>query len=564
MVWVRAMCDENRGDWIALFSLTLVVRLVAAVLIPRSGYMDTAYYTAGAVSMARGSGFSESFIWNYLNDPAGIPHPGFLYWMPLPSLLAAPAAALFPESFFALQVPFAILSALVPLIAYGLAWRATGSRRLAWAAGLLAVFGGFFFPYWTLPETFAPFALFGSLALWLAGGSRGEGDGGRTEKGVRSGRDGAEDRGDPTSIGDHGRWLSVGALVGLAHLTRADGILLLPIVALAPFFTSYALRFTHHASRSTPRISRNLLRLLRQCLFILLGYLLIMGPWFARNVAVIGKPLSPAGTKTIWLTEYDDLFCYDCDLSLSSYLAWGWGNILRSKLSALWINFQRLLAEESLVLLLPFAVVGFYRLRCRVSFLLASLYLGVIYLAHSLIFTFPGWRGGFFHAGSAVLPFLYTAGMEGLDATVRWMARRRRTWRYQQAQAVFAAAAVVVAVALSGAMAWRKIPEWRTADALYEEVDRWLTDQGAPDAGLMVNNPPAFWYHTDRPAIVIPNGDVATLLGVADRYQMRYVLLESNHPAGLADLHAGEFEHPRLRILRTWSEGETVLYAIEH
>jgi hypothetical protein len=550
-VRLRRPLDEQRRDAACLLIVGLLVRLLTASGVTRPGYMDAAYYSAGAVRIAEGDGFSESFIWNYLNDPAGISHPGFLYWMPLPSLLAAPAAALFPDSFFALQIPFAILSALIPLVAYGLAWQVSGSRRLAWVAGLLAVFSGFFFPYWTLPETFAPFALFGSLALWLAGGWRGEDGWGRTET---------------------GRWLLVGLLAGLAHLTRADGVLLLPIVALAPFLfpapadppttggrASYESRITFYASRFTRHVSG---AAFRRSAFMFLGYLLVMAPWFARNLTVIGTPLSPAGTKTIWLTEYDDLFCYDCDLSLSSYLAWGWANILRSKLSALWINSQRLLAEEGLVFLLPFAVVGFYRLRRRLYFLLASLYLGVIYLVHSLIFTFPGWRGGFFHASSAVLPFLYAAGMEGLDAAVRWAAGWRRTWRYQQAQVVFAAAAVVIAVILSGTMAWRKIPAWRTADAVYEDVDRWLTDQGAAQAGVMVNNPPAFWYYTDRPAIVIPNGSVAALLEVADRYGVRYVLLESNHPAGLADLHTGEVYHPRLRELRSWPEREAVLYAV--
>jgi hypothetical protein len=79
----------------------------------------------------------------------------------------------------------------------------------------------------------------------------------------------------------------------------------------------------------------------------------------------------------------------------------------------------------------------------------------------------------------------------------------------------------------------------------------------------MVGNPPAFWYHTDRPAIVIPNGDEGTLLQAADRYRIPYVLLESDHPAGLGDLHAGRVDNPRLTVLETWSEGETVLYAIE-
>jgi hypothetical protein len=187
----------------------------------------------------------------------------------------------------------------------------------------------------------------------------------------------------------------------------------------------------------------------------------------------------------------------------------------------------------------------------------------LIYLAHSLVFTFPGWRGGFFHASGAVLPFLYAAGMEGLAASVRWVARRRRTWRYQQARTVFAVAAVVVAVALSGVMVWRKILEWQTADAIYGEVDRWLADQGGGDAGVMVGNPPAFWYHTDRPAIVIPNGDAGTLIEAADRYDVRYILLESNHPAPLADLHAGEIHRSRLALLERWPDEEAVLYAVQ-
>ena len=187
-----------RRDVLWLFLLAVAVRLSVAVLVPRPGYMDTAYYAAGAVWLVQGGDLTEPFLWNYLGNPAGLPHAGFLYWMPLPSLLAAPFAALFPGSFFALQLPFALLSAILPLIGYAVAWQATGVRHHAWVAGLLVLFSGFFVPYWTLPETFAPFALFGSLALWLAGRERGR---------LAS--------------------LLAGLLVGLAHLTRPDGLLLL-------------------------------------------------------------------------------------------------------------------------------------------------------------------------------------------------------------------------------------------------------------------------------------------------------------------------------------------------
>ncbi|MGD2105611.1 MAG: glycosyltransferase family 39 protein [Anaerolineae bacterium] len=547
------MRDVSRRGRVALLTLGLTVRLATAVFISRPGYMDTAYYAAGALRLAEGGGFSEPFIWNYLAAPVGIPHPGFLYWMPLPSILAAPFAALFPGSFVALQVPFILLSAVVPLVAYGLAWEAAESKLWSWSAALLAVFSGFFFPYWTLPETFAPFALFGSLTLWLAG----------------SDMAGGKKRG--------WRWLLVGLLVGLAHLTRADGILLLPVVAIATLFApasvspqnpqrtlsgdaSSVSSTTRPASRFSLGVSW---RTIGHLALILAGYLFTMAPWCARNVAVAGSPLSPAGAKTAWLTNYDDLFCYDCDLSISSYLGWGWENILRSKVSALWINLQRFTAEGCLIFLLPFIAVGWFRLRRHLAFSLAAGYVLIAYLFHSLIFTFPGWRGGFFHATSAALPFLYAAGMVGLDSVVRWAARRRRSWRYQQARSVFAAAAVMGGVLLSGYVARRTIPAWRKADAVYEKADRWLTAQGDPDAGVMVVNPPAFWYHTDRSAAVIPNASVNTLLEVADSHEMQYVLLEEDHPAPLENLHAGEEHHARLRAVETWAEGRAVLYAVQ-
>nr|HID12362.1 hypothetical protein [Anaerolineae bacterium] len=280
------MTAMRRRDLLGLFCLSLAVRLGVAALIPRPGYMDTAYYAAGAVRLAQSGGLSEPFLWNYLDDPTGIPHPGFLYWMPFPSLLAAPFAALFPGSFFALQLPFILLSALLPLVAYALAWEATGRRRTARLAGLLTLFSGFFFPYWTLPETFAPFAFFGSLALWLAGHRKLEAGSWKLVA---------------------GRWLLVGVLTGLAHLTRADGILLLPLVALAPLASSQSRNISSRACRGTQHATRFVICHLS---FVILGYLLVMGHWFLRNLATIGSLLSPAGAKTLWLTNYDDLFCY--------------------------------------------------------------------------------------------------------------------------------------------------------------------------------------------------------------------------------------------------------------
>ena len=504
---------STKRDLASIFLLALAVRLATALFISQPGYMDAAYYADGALLIAQGDGLAEPFLWNYLDDPSGLPHPGFLYWMPLPSLVAAVGAVLGADSYLGLQLPFVLLGALLPLLAYRAA-RAVADRFAGWVAALLTVFSGLFFPYWPLPETFAPFALCGGLALYLAG---------------------REERGGPLV------WLLIGLLTGLAHLTRPDGLLLLPLVGL-PLLT---------------RGSR------RRTAALALGYLAVMAPWFARNLRVVGAVLPPAGSKTLWLTTYDDLFCYRCDLSPAAYLSWGWRAIVRSKLWATGVNLQRLLAEDGLVFMLPFILVGLYRLRRRRLFALTAGYWATVFVVHSWAFTFPGPRGGFFHATAPALPFLMAAGAVGLDAAVRRAARRRR-WRLSQARRIFGWAAAVGAFALSLYAAGVAIPRWNRADAVYDAVGRWLDGHDAAEAVVMVANPPAFWYHTRHRAVVVPNGDAATLLTVAGRYGVRYVLLDHNHPAPLGRLYAGEDVPSGLSVAHVWQGegGPVVLYAV--
>ena len=188
----------HRRDLLTLFVFALLARSVVAALQSQPGYMDADYYTVGAQRLAGGFGFNEPFVWNYLDNPARLPHPSHLYWMPLPSLLGAASLAIFGSTYRAAQLPFVLLASIVPLIAYAIAWRVTAQRRAAWIAALLAMFSGFYVPFWGVPESFAPYAVFGSLALLLAG-----------------------------TAGTKRGWLAAGVCAGLAHLTRADGLLLL-------------------------------------------------------------------------------------------------------------------------------------------------------------------------------------------------------------------------------------------------------------------------------------------------------------------------------------------------
>ena len=209
---------------IVIFVVSLAVRWLTALPMRQPGFMDAHYYHVGALNLIEGRGFNDPYIWNYLNDPAGVPHPSHLYWMPLPSLVAWAGMALFGPSYRAGQVGFVLLSALLPLVSYAVAGKISGRRRHAVLAALVTVFSGFYLRFWVSPESATPFALAGSLALLALGLA------------LESGR---------------ALWFALaGGAAGLAYLSRSDGLLFLIIALPMPLLIPHpASRIPHHALR---------------------------------------------------------------------------------------------------------------------------------------------------------------------------------------------------------------------------------------------------------------------------------------------------------------------------
>jgi hypothetical protein len=300
-------------------------------------------------------------------------------------------------------------------------------------------------------------------------------------------------------------------------------------------------------------------------IFVILGYTLVMLPWFARDWAVAGSPLPATGAQSIWLTTYDDLFSYGRELSLPTYLAWGWSNILRSKLDALWLNTQTLVAVLGMVFLAPLLLVGGWRLRRHPLYQLAAWYGALLSLAMTFVFTFPGQRGGLFHSGGALLPFIFVAALVGLDATVKWAAARRRGWDARLAIQMFGVGLVGMAILVSGFLYYRGVlvrarqPE---AVAPYSALAEWLAGHGEANALVMVGDPPGYWYYGGGLSIVVPNEPVETTLAVADRYGARYLVLDANRPAPLASLYEGTATHPRLSLAASLP-GDLRVYRIQ-
>jgi hypothetical protein len=164
-----------------------------------------------------------------------------------------------------------------------------------------------------------------------------------------------------------------------------------------------------------------------------------------------------------------------------------------------------------------------------------------------------------------LLPFIFTAALVGLDASVEWAAARRRGWDARLATQVFGAGLVGIAVFVSGFLYYRGVivgarqPE---TIAPYSRLAQWLAGRGEAGAMVMVGDPPDYWYYSGGPSIVVPNEPVETTLAVADRYGAHYLVLDANRPTPLASLYEGAMTHPRLSLVESLP-GDLRIYRIQ-
>jgi hypothetical protein len=517
-----------------LFVLGIIINLSVAVFQTTPGYMDADYYYAGGLRLATGYGFSEPFIWNYLDNPQGIPHPSHAYWVPLASILAAVGMRLVGfANFNTARIGIIILAGLVPPITAGLAYSINQKRNSAILAGVLAVFSGFYLPFLPTTDTFAIYMLLGALFFLLL----------------------SPQSPLPSPLTP----FLLGLLAGLLHLSRADGLLWLLIAFIASIYlgrsprathqplpiTNYALRITYHALRNTS--------------FVLLGYLLIMGPWMLRNLSVFGTLLSPGGLRSLWLTNYDEIFSYPASiLTFNHWIDSGLRPILQARAWALGLNLQTVLAVQGEIFLLPLVIVGAWRLRKDPRVKLGVLAWSGIFLAMTLVFPFPGARGGLFHSGAALQPLWWALVPAGLQRFVDFGVEKRG-WQTDQARKVFSWGVAGLALFLTIVIGYLRIVgtdnsglAWNQPPRHYSKIESSLIQHGiAKDVVVMVNNPPGYFVATGRPAIVVPDGEIDSTLAAAQRYQARYLLLESNHPKGLNDLYQNPRDLPGLENLYT-------------
>ena len=513
--------------------LLYVCGLIAIWLVARfqtsPGYMDAEYYYSGGYRLANGFGFSDPFIWNYLDNPQSIPHPSHAYWMPLVSILSAFGMVVSGRyDFFHARIVFIVLSAAIPPLTAWLSYTINKRVEAAIFSGLLAVFSGFYLAYLGTTDAFGLYMLFGALWFLCVGA--------QSKNIVNS----------SNYNFDAWRILGLGIITGLMHLTRADGWIWLGV---GLFWAVFKVQGIQHKNR----------KWLLLLLIFFLGYLVIMAPWIARNMRVFGSPLSIAGARTLWITDYDDIYVYPPEiLTVIRWWDSGIGKILSVRTWALGQNLQTTLAVQNEIFLLPLVVVGLWRLRSDLRVKYGILAWLASFVMMTVFFPFTGVRGGFFHSGAAIQPLFWAVAPTGFDAILQWGVRLRK-WNARLAGRVFRPGLIAIAMVLTLVLARQRVigldithPAWNQGYQYYSRLGKAIIERGiGSDDVIVVNNPPGFFLSTNLAAIVIPDGDQTTLLSVARRFGARYVLLDDNHPSGLATLYNNPGDEPGLEYLTT-------------
>ena len=485
---------------IAIVGFALGGRLFLAAKVQHPGHADPAFYYTLANNIVEGRGLVIDYIWHYLGDVETISHAACDYWPPMTSIVISLFFSLFGQSLFSALLPMALSASLLALLTYAVARAYSSSALFALSAAALAAVSPDLFVYSLRTEATLIYALVvgGSLLCAVYGTS-------------------------------DARWqVPAFALAALAPPTRQDGFLLLPVVLAA-----VAISQGNRRSRA------------RRALIGLACYALLLAPYLYLNMRTLGRLLPAGVAKTVFLTDYEDVYSYAKELSWRTYLAWGWRAIVRSKLLASLSHAKNIfglmgatLSAFWLLSLLDAAALWRASDRWQ-RHLPPLLFLTLLYVSHAFIYTIPSTIGSFRRSLVSLTPFLVASAVRALERFGRSASR----------------AVLVIAVA-AGAYLWvgarESLKQIEVGARMKEHlialrgvlVEDTRNISHHPDIVVMTRNPWEVFVTTGYQAIQIPNNDRETIYDVARRFRATYLLLPGHRPA-LDTLDSSEDNDPR-------------------
>jgi 4-amino-4-deoxy-L-arabinose transferase-like glycosyltransferase len=501
----------RRSDIVAITVGGLILRAIAALLVPWAPYLDGSYYTVVAQNLAEGNGFNVPVIWAWLDvgsripsDPS-LPIPSNAHWPPLGPLVAAAGMVLFGPTWGAGQIPMVLVSAAIPPLTYLVGWELFRSRRIALGAAMLALFPGPLFILYPAIDNFALIGVLGTVVLWAS------------MRAIRS-------RQRP------GAWLVVaGAAAALAALTRIDGVLLVFAPATAWLVGRGWTPWEAGGGRPTWRAG----------FASAAAFLVVVSPWLIRNLSVFGTPLPSTGGHTLWITSYNQQFSIGQEVSLTSYLEWGWANIVTSKVETWAVIAGRTLVLMGGFLVLPFvgALIAFRRRAELAPFLV---YFGALFFLMGALFTFHAPQSAWYHSAPAWLGFAYPVALAGIPPTFRTLGRLWRFLGRRQTHAFLAGIGLIAAIVLSVLGSASLYGRWLSTRERDVAAASFFLERGDTSEVVMYRDASSLHLLTGNPAIAIPFDRYPVIEEAARAYGARWMVVtrldeETRAPLGLWD-----------------------------
>ncbi len=484
-------------DLLVLTIVALLLRVVAAQLVPWPPYTDPGYYDMVAQQLVTGHGFTAPVIWSFLEVGSRIPIDPSLpvasngHWMPLTSVVAATGMALFGPGWRAGQVPFVLLStALVPFT-YLIGWQFWRSRTVALGGGVLALLGGPLLIASPLVANYALFGVTGALCLYL------------------SCRAVSVDRPELLLVG-------AGVAAGLATLTRVDGVLLTVAPAVAWVLILDRRRLVGALAWGAASAG---------------GFVLVLTPWLARNVATFGSPFPSASAHMLWIHSYNEQFSIGHDVSVASYLAsTSMIDIVGSRLAA-WVELLGRTAVLTGGIFLIFFVGGLWLARRRRDLLPLVAYFVVMFVVMGALFTFHGPKGAFYHSSQSWLPFAMPMAVAAIPpvatAAARWWRFLGRPATHRFVLVVGIVGAVVLSLVASASL----YVDWAGSHRLDEAAGGFFTSHDLTDATVMSDDPVALWQVSRNPGVAFPFDPYPVIERVIRAYGVEWVVVTRRDPS---------------------------------
>jgi hypothetical protein len=499
---------------IALYLLAFVARLVLILHFPDAAYPDSYYYADVARNLAGGRGFEVDFVWIFAEVGGRIPVDPVLpiasnaHWMPLASIVQVPFLAVFGQGAVAAALPFAFIGSLAAPLTWAIARDAGSSRLVAVGAGIMVALPVLLLAFMVQPDNFSLYQPLVAGALWL--GARGL-------------------RGDARSFA------LAGLLVGLATLSRNDGVLVGATLGLAFVYDRW--RAWRSGGGRAPAIP------LWSAVACFALFAIVMAPWIARQLAVFGQisPSSASG-KVFFIRSIAEWNSIATPATLDWFLGQGIGPLLASRVGGLVAAIGVFSTLALAWILVPPLFVGAWSRRRSVwfgpFFTFAAILLGFSAIVSAV--HVPG--GTFIHSAVALVPHSYILVLEGIAVAVTGIAARRRTWHAGRATRVFSGVAVGFAAVAAVVVGLGIHTGWEAQRADRRALAAALTLAGAtPDARVMSLDAAGFDYVSGHGGVVTPNDPIETIHEVATAYRIEWLVVErDNAVAALAPVLNGE------------------------